>query len=213
MFKIFPSGTAVKSERITGFNIIDCHSECRVTAVTEENHYYAETFSNRDAAKKYIADLVKELEGAVTVKIKEYDDGIFTTPETFDLLSVDEENIQTITVSDIQMLYFGKDVRLICGGNNIRVKKFDDVHRAADYVKKFVNDYGNWIHWKNYYFNVDKLAEVKVDRTIEGKAGYYEVYAVFDDGGKFKIYTYCNADDAFNARDFIQHELDRKKVD
>lgn len=216
-FKIFPSGAAVKPERITGFDLVDTNDKIRVLAITEERTYFADSFDDRLDAENYIVDLVKELGGVANVKVKNFDDGIITTGENYDLLNV--EIGAPVIVSSIEALYIESLINkiLVVAGDKVKtVKKFKTCDEAKTYLVNLINRLGgDWINiGDQYYLNPDKVVNIDVNKNV---SAFYEVTAELEGGCVLPVAMKASAEDAICARDdlkeHIKKALDESKAD
>lgn len=217
MFKIFPSGAAVKPERITGFDLVDFNVKFRVVVVTEERTYFAASFDYRLDAENYIIDLVKELDDVTNVKVKNYDDGIITTGENYNLLNV--ETGRPVIVSSIEALYieFLMSKILVVAGDKVKtVKKFENADEAKIYLANLINRLdGNWLNIDDqYYLNPDKVVNVDINKNL---SAFYEVTTELEGGCILPVAMKASAEDAIRARDDLRERikkaLDESKAD
>ena len=229
-FKIFPSGAAVKPERITGFDLVDINDKIRVLAITEERTYFADSFDDRLDAENYIIDLVKELDGVANVKVKNYDDGIITTGENYDLLnveigtpvivdSIEALYIERLIVDSIEALYIERlinKILVVVGDKVKKVKEFKTRDEAKTYLVNLINRLdGDWINiGDQYYLNPDKVVNIDVNKNV---SGFYEVTAELEGGCVLPVATKASAEDAICARDDLKERkkkaLDESKAD
>lgn len=210
-FKIFPSGAAVKPERITGFDLVDTNVKIRVLAITEERTYFADSFDDRLDAENYIIDLVKELDGVANVKVKNYDDGIITTGENYNLLNV--ENGAPVIVSNIEALYieFLSKILVVAGDKAKTVKKFEIYDEAKTYLANLINRLdGDWINVDDrYYLKADKVVNFDVNANMSWS---YDVYAELEGGFVLPVAIKKTAGEAIHARDELRERL-KKALD
>jgi len=217
MFKIFPSGAAVKPERITGFDLVDTNDKIRVLAITEERTYFADSFDDRLDAENYIVDLVKEIGGVLKVKAEYYDDGIITTGENYNLLNV--EIGRPVIVSNIEALYIETLMSkiLVVAGDKVKtVKKFKNDDEAKTYLANLINRLdGDWINVDDqYYLKADKVVNIDVNKNMSWA---YDICADLEGGFVLPVAIKGTAEEAIRIRDDlrgrVKKALDESKAD